>query len=284
VILYWSWRVAVFLRRLVPTAICYAVSGMAGEVIWRFFMAEEQKRATRENQARATGVSDEVKLEALGRKTYRNYARLWADFVRFPTLSPEQIRGKLITDRWPYVDEVLARGNGLIFVTLHMGNWDLAAGACAHRGYPFNVVAERFENGWIDRLVNETRQSLALNVVFEDRPLEAFRALKRNEILALLIDVPAEPGVEVNFLGGKALLPAGPARLALRSGAGVITIGFYKKGGDILYAHVPPPIIPLANGDGEAAVVALTQRMAGNFEPMITANPDQWYLFRRLWR
>ena len=283
-LLYWSWRLAVVLRRLVPTPVCYMVSGIAGEVIWRFFMPAEQKAATRRNLARATGIQDEQLLESLGRRTYRNYARLWADFVRIPTLSPEQIRGKLITDRWPYVDEILARGKGLIFVTLHMGNWDLAAGACAHRGYRFNVIAERFQNPWIDRLVNETRQALNLQVVFEDRPLEAFRALKRNEILALLLDVPGEKGVGVPFLGESAALPAGPARLALRSGAGIITLGFYKQGGDTLYAHVPPPIIPAPTGDEERDVENLTAQLAANFRPMIKANADQWYLFRDLWR
>jgi KDO2-lipid IV(A) lauroyltransferase len=284
VLLYYSWRVAVFLRRLVPTQVCYLVSALAGEVIWRFFMAEEKKSATRSNLARATGLSDPKALESLGRKTYRNYARLWADFVRFPTFSPEQIRDRLITDRWPYVDEVLARGKGLIFVTLHMGNWDLAAGACAHRGYEFNVIAERFANPWIDRLVNETRRALRLKVVFEDRPLEAFRALKRNEILALLIDIPDERGVSARLLGATAMLPAGPARLALRSGAGIIAISFYKRGGDTLYAHVAPPIIPEPGADEASDVSSLTQRLASSFEPMIKANPDQWYVFRDLWR
>lgn len=272
------------MRRLVPTPICYVFSAVAGEVIWRFFMEDEKKAATRANLARATGLSDPKALESLGRKTYRNYARLWADFVRFPTLSPQQIRGKLITERWPYVDEVLARGKGLIFVTLHMGNWDLAAGACAHRGYEFNVIAERFANRWIDRLVNETREALRLKVVFEDRPLEAFRALKRNEILALLMDVPGEQGVPTQLFGGVAILPPGPARLALRSGAGIITIGFYKRGGDTLYAHVPPPIFPVRTDDEAKDIEALTARLAANFEPMIRANPEQWYVFRDLWQ
>jgi lauroyl/myristoyl acyltransferase len=80
------------------------------------------------------------------------------------------------------------------------------------------------------------------------------------------------------------MLPAGPARLALRSGAGIIAISFYKRGGDTLYAHVAPPIIPEPGADEASDVSSLTQRLASSFEPMIKANPDQWYVFRDLWR
>lgn len=284
-LLYWSWRLAVLLRRLFPVEVCYAVSAVAGEVIWRFFMPTAQKVATRRNLARATGLPAGAKLERLARRNYRNYGRLWADFVRFPTLSPEQIRDKVVSDKWGHVEEILGRGKGLIFVTLHMGNWDLAGGGCARRGYPFYVIAERFSNRWIDRLVVETRDALGVEVVFEDRPLEAFRVLKRNQVLALLLDVPDPDGVEVEFFGEPARLPAGPARLALRSGAGIITIGFYKRPGhgDTIFCHVPPIVWPSAEGDSREAARALTQRMVDNFEPMIRANPDQWYVFRDLW-
>ncbi|MEX2238507.1 MAG: lysophospholipid acyltransferase family protein [Dehalococcoidia bacterium] len=283
-LLYWSWRVAVFLRRLFPTELCYLVSSLAGEIIWRFFMPAEQKSATKRNLARVTGLAG-ARLESLGRKNYRSYARLWADFVRFPTLTPAQIRDKVVSDKWNYVEDILGRGKGLIFVTLHMGNWDMAGGGCARRGYPFHVIAERFENRWLDRLVVETRDALGVRVVFEDRPLEAFRVLRRNEVLALLIDIPTPDGVAVSFFGETAFLPAGPARLALRSGAGIINIGFYKRRGrgDTIYCHVAPPVYPIRSGDEEADVRALTQRMADNFEPMIRANPEQWYVFRDLW-
>jgi lauroyl/myristoyl acyltransferase len=283
-LLYWSWRVAVFLRRLAPTAFCYLVSAIAGEIIWRFFMSAESKQATRRNLERVTGLSGR-RLDRLCRQNYRNYSRLWADFVRFSTYSPAQIRDRVVSEHWHYVDEVLARGKGLIFVTLHMGNWDLAGGGCAHRGYPFNVIAERFANRWIDRLVVETRRALGQKIVYEHEPLQAFRALKRNEVLGLLIDVPDAGGVAVSFFGETAYLPSGPARLALRSGAGIITIGYHKKSGhgDTIFTLVPPYIIPKPSGDEEADVRALTQKIIDNLEPMIRAHPEEWYVFRDLW-
>ncbi|MPZ22146.1 MAG: hypothetical protein GEU28_01050 [Dehalococcoidia bacterium] len=284
-LLYLSWRLAVILRRLVPTEFCYGVSAVAGEVIWRFFMSDAAKAATSDRLRRVSGIESAGRLATLGRRNYRNYARLWADFVRFPTLAPAQLRAKLVSDRWPWLHEVLDRGKGCIFVTVHMGNWDLAGGGTSRLGYPFYVIAERFANPWIDRLVVETRKALGVGVVYEDRPIEAFRVLRRNQILALMLDVPDPGGVEVSLFGEPARLPAGPARISLRSGAGIIPLVFHKKRGhaDTIFTEVAAPIYPQGTHDDAAGVRELTQRVVDSLEPMIRHHYDQWYVFRPLW-
>ncbi len=92
------------------------------------------------------------------------------------------------------IDQVMAEKRGVIFITLHFGNWDMGAAGLAAYGYPVNVIAETFPYPQMNALVQGSRRHLGMKVI----PMEKvgpgiIRALRRGEILALLIDVP-EPG------------------------------------------------------------------------------------------
>src|SRR4030065_497967 len=103
---------------------------------------------------------------------------------------------------------------GGIFITLHFGNWDMGAAGLAAYGYPVNVIAETFPYPRMNALVQGSRRHLGMKVV----PIQKvgpgiIRALRRGEILALLIDVPGPGGpVSVDFFGAPIDAPAGPAR------------------------------------------------------------------------
>jgi KDO2-lipid IV(A) lauroyltransferase len=170
---------------------------------------------------------------------------------------------------------------------MHFGNWDLGAGAAAARGYPLTVIAETFADRRLDDMVTGARRRLGMEIVkMEKTGPSLLRALKRNGLLALLIDrpVPGE-GVRVSFFGEDVEVPAGPARLALRSGAAVIPAGFARTrqnraGVTALTAFIEPPV---PTGDDETDVRALTQAIVSSHEQFIRAYPEQWYMFRPMW-
>jgi KDO2-lipid IV(A) lauroyltransferase len=224
----------------------------------------------------------------MAKRSLINYCRYLADFVRFPSLSRKEIVG-LVGGRESFdsLDRALAQGNGVIIVCMHFGNWDLGAGAAAGRGYPLAVVAETFSDPRLDSMVLTSRERLGMRVIKMERAAPSMlRILKHNGLLALLIDRPVPgQGVRVDFFGEPVEVPAGPARLALRSGAAVVPTAFARlseKGmavetlTDFTIAHEP-------TGDEEADVRQITQAIMHAHEQFIRDHPEQWYMFRELW-
>ena len=224
----------------------------------------------------------------MARHSLVNYCKYLADFIRFPSIPAgrliEEVEGQ---SRFDALSRVLERGKGAVIVCMHFGNWDLGAGAAAARGYPLTVVAETFADPRLDEMVMGARTRLGMKIVkMEKAGPSLLRALKQNGLLALLIDRPTPgDGVRVTFFGEEVEVPAGPARLALRTGAAVVPTAFAR-----IDPHRPEVTtlcdfdVPLERtGDDETDVRTLTQAIMRSHERFIRQYPDQWYMFRPMW-
>lgn len=241
-----------------------------------------------QNYRRVLRGASAGEIRRTSRRSLVNYCKYLADFVRFPAISLETMRHAVEGDEsFSALDRALERGKGAVVVCMHFGNWDLGAGAAAARGYPVTVVAESFADPRLDRMVMGARERLGMHLVrMEKAGPSLLRCLKQNGLLALLIDrpVPGE-GVKVRFFGEEVEVPAGPARLALRSGAMVVPAGFARVSphesnvttlSDFAIACAP-------TGNEERDVQALTQAIMDAHERFIREHPDQWYMFREMW-
>jgi KDO2-lipid IV(A) lauroyltransferase len=158
-----------------------------------------------------------------------------------------------------------------------MGSWDMGGSWAAARGYSVSAVAERFPGSLNDAVVG-TRQRFGLNVIPLGRP--AVRAitdaLRINGIVALLCDLEQGPGVGVRFFGRQAVVPGGPAAIAIKTGAALIPSCVYGVAPSRYHIHLDPPLyLP-----GDETKENLMQRVVGRFEDFIKEHPDQWYAFR----
>jgi KDO2-lipid IV(A) lauroyltransferase len=180
-------------------------------------------------------------------------------------------------------------GRGVLIVTMHFGIWDLGAAVLATYDYPINAIAENFSYPGMNELVHGSREQLGMKLIPRDRVGPGvFRALKRGEMLAMLIDVPAEgQEITVDFFGEPAEVSSAPARLALRTGAWVVPALVLR---DPERDTVIRPVVDIRaaryepTGDEEHDVRELTQRIVRAFEPVLRQHIDQWYVFHPLWR
>jgi KDO2-lipid IV(A) lauroyltransferase len=221
----------------------------------------------------------------LARASFANYAVYLVDFLRFTDIDGEGVRDRVEFDQWHILDEQRA-GKGIIFITLHYGLWDLGAAALVTSGYPLSVIADTFPDPRLNELVLGTRRKLGMEVVPAERMGPGIlRALRRNDVVALLIDVPQHgSGVEVEFFGDTIAVSDGPARIALRAGANVVaaTLPRVDPWRDHMTGHIEPvPFVP--SGDRECDVQALTQATMQALERLVRRHPEQWYIFRNLW-
>ena len=271
-----SYRVSARVLRAVPPGLRNAAATPAGAA-W-FWLSAGQRRAALENYAAALGrESSDREVARVARRAFQNYGRMLTDFLLMGSLTPEELLQRMTIDGLEHLDAALAKGRGAIMAVPHMGSWDMAGSYAGALGYPIAAVAERFPGSLNDAVVR-TRQRFGLHVIALGR--SAVRgiteALRANAVVALLCDLEQGPGVTVRFFGRRAVVPGGPAALALKTGAQLMPACQYATAPDRHHIHLEPPLTWSAGETKEA----LMQRVVGRFEDFIKERPDQWYAFR----
>ncbi len=245
-------------------------------------------RVARRNLSLALPELSERDRDEIVRGVYRTLGRSLLSFARFSTLRRENIAKWIRYEGFEHFEQALARGKGVLFLTAHLGNWELSALAHALYGHPMHILVRPLDNPRLDRLVTRCR-TLAGNRIIEktSSPRRIFEALAANEAVGILADQNAslEEGVFVDFFGIKACASSGLAKIALRTSAPVIP-GFAlwqpEEGRYVL--RFWPPIEMIVTGDAEADVQANTQRMHSVLEAIVRQYPDQWLWIHRRWK
>jgi KDO2-lipid IV(A) lauroyltransferase len=176
---------------------------------------------------------------------------------------------------------LVASGRGVVFALPHSGNWDHAGAWFAATGVPFTTVAERLKpESLFDRFL-AFRESLGMEVLpltgGERPPVDVLtERLADGRVLCLLADRDLTPrGVDVTFFGAATRMPAGPATLALRTGAALVPVhlAFLPDGWQVtFYDEVP-----------HTDVQTMTQVLAARFEEGIGRHPADWHMLQKLW-
>lgn len=244
----------------------------AGGAAW-YAASRQQREAALVNYSAVLGLAPhDPQVARIARRAFSNYGRMLADFVLLGSLRPHELLESVTIDGREHLDAALELGHGCIMAVPHMGSWDVGGSYAGVLGYRIAAVAERFPKS-LDEAVRATRSRFGLRVIPLARAaVRAIgEALAANSIVALLCDLPQGPGVEVQFFGMRALVPAGPAALAARHAAPVMPACVWRTGPGRYHVHLDPWL--------EAPTMqAIVQR----FEGFIRRRPDQWYAFRPL--
>lgn len=284
-IVCWLLRLLGLLVAVIPRWVTYGVAERIADLA--YLTLRGKRAALQANLARVLQSEEPRQLDPVLRRAFQNFGKYLVDFLIFPQLSRVELLRRVHFDGWPTLDRAIAEGRGLIFITAHIGNWDVGAAALAAAGYPVNVVVERLAYSPLDRLVRNTRAGLGVKLLAVERiGPSLLRSLQRGEILALLIDRPlTDGGVIVSFFGEAVRVTSGPARIALRTGARIMPGAVIRRSGrdDGFDAVVDTDFQYQATGDEERDVIALTQAMMHALERLIICYPDQWFMFRHLW-
>jgi KDO2-lipid IV(A) lauroyltransferase len=282
--LFW---IASALVRRAPLWLSYWCACRIADLVF-FAFWREKRRITIQNMRRILGpTASRASVRALARESVRNYAKYVVEFLRFPRLTHQEILEALGIDDWSRFDALLAEGRGVLFVSFHTGNWDLAGAAAGIRGYPLQVVADVIGPPALNAEIQSLRRRQGMRLIEADQPAAAARALlkalRAGEMAGMLIDVPTPDGVPVRLFGETAYLPAGPATIALRTGARVVPTAVFRRPDNRFGLVFDETFDYRPTGDRPADVRALTQAMATALERLVRRRPDQWYIFRQLW-
>jgi phosphatidylinositol dimannoside acyltransferase len=285
---YLAWRVVTALVQRLPLRVSYAIAAAVGTAT--FYAWPRGRRATVANFSHVLPNASRGRVRRVARRSIVNYCKYLVDFVRFPGMSQSELIAEAESNgAYEGLAAALEKGDGAVITCMHFGNWDLGAGAAAARGLPITAVVETFADPRLDAMVSGGRDAAGMQILKMERASPSIaRALKTGRALALLIDRPMAEGegVEVTFFGEPVTLPAGPARLALMAGAPVVAVGFARTSprSPSVKAFATFDFAPEPTGDRETDIRALAQAIMDEQEKIVRRFPEQWYMFREMWR
>jgi lauroyl/myristoyl acyltransferase len=280
-----GWR----LVRLLPERTAYRLFDRIADRSWRRRGAAVQRLEG--NLARVRPEADEAALRELSRAGMRSYLRYYCDAFRLPGWSRDRLTSTVRTVGDEPVREHLARGGSVVMFLGHMGNWDHAGAWSTLELATVTTVAERLEPEAVFEAFLGFREQLGMRIV----PLsgsEVFRSLlaalrEPGTFMPLLADRDlSHNGVEVDFFGERARMAAGPAALALATGAALHPVSITyeplgrKRHGIVITWHDRVPVPD--TGRRGAQVVAMTQACADALAGAIAEQPEDWHMLQRV--
>jgi KDO2-lipid IV(A) lauroyltransferase len=242
-------------------------------------------RRLRTNLARVVGPG--VDLDPLVARAMRSYSRYWRETFRLSRISPATVRDDTDFTGADILDKAVASGRGVVLALPHCGNWETAGVWLLQHGVPFSTVAERLRPESLYERFLAFREGLGMEVLpltGGDRPpSDVLRErLRAGRAVCLLGDRDlTKRGIDVDFFGATARMPAGPALLAATTGAALHPVGlWFTRGGWGVTVH---PEVPIAEGRLRDTVSAATQQLADTFAADIARRPYDWHMLQRLW-
>lgn len=282
ILTYFLLKIAGSLLWRVPVRVGYRLAALTG--VLGYLLACKKRRVVTSNLLHVMGRgTDKGRLERAVWGVFQNAAKNYFDLVRLPRLDLSRFDHILTIHGWHHFAEALARRRGLILVTAHLGNFDLAAQVLAARSIPLTILIEPLRPYRLNRLVTSLRASQGLTFLPVGRASlrQMVGALRRGEIVALACDRDIQRnGTWLEFFGEEARLPMGAVSLAMRTGALILPAFSVRQGDDRVAIHLEPAFDPREEGEGEEQGM---KRLISYIEKYVRRYPEQWVVFEPIW-
>jgi KDO2-lipid IV(A) lauroyltransferase len=279
-------RLGAGLIALLPIRWALALGRSLGRVARRFD-GEGRRRAERQLVERL-GVS-EAEARRLSVAVYENAGMIAAEIAQQPRLSTRLADYVALGEEDRRILQAASEpGRGVIFVTGHVGNWELLAQRVALEGFDAVTLARGAPNPFLGAWIVERRRRGGLATINRGDPRAArdmLSAMKRGALLGVLLDQDTKvPSIHVPFFGAPASTPVAAAELALRRNAPIVT-GFIRRrpdgaGHEVRLERFDAP----ESGDKAERVEAVTAALTKRIEDAIRASPAEWVWFHARWK
>ena len=222
------------------------------------------------------------------RGVFTSLGRQLAEVCLFPKYTLENVGKVVVYDGFENFERALARGKGVLFLTAHLGAWELSAFTHSLYGHPLHIVMRPLDNAYLDRLMRRYRTMHGNSTVDKDDFVRGLlSAMKAGETVGILMDTNMTPpqGVFADFFGIPACTASGLARIALRTDA-VVVPGFttWDPGLRKYRLRFDPAVKLIRTGNDDADVLANTALFTKVIEGYVRKYPDQWLWVHRRWK
>ena len=218
---------------------------------------------------------------------YEHLGREAAVMLRLSKLDAQAVVNRTVTHGWDELHDALSLGRGVILVTGHYGNWEIAAASVASRGVPIAAIVRRQGNRLVDERLQELRRNLGVETIYQGQaPTRVPRILRANGVVGIVGDQDArKSGVFTPFFDRPASTHRGPALFALRLNAPVFScIARRLPGNDVRYEIRGKRVDVARTGNLDEDVQALLTELSRRLEEEVRRAPEQYFWFHRRWK
>jgi len=281
--LIWVTRIITLFARIVPYRLGVWAGGVFGSIAY-YLLPRERNRAI----AHLTSVFGEKGGHWIRCTARRCFAHLGKSALEVMLISPRRLSGLVDIEGEENLRTALKQGKGVVFVTGHMGNWEVMAAAVAARHYSVSVIAAPIVPEQVNDTIIGLRDGLGVRTIVRGRPgasRELIRVFKENRLLGILIDQDTDvEGAFVDFMGKPAWTPTAAAAMAIKFNAPVI-FGYTRRGRHNRHTvTIEGPIDLVRTGNAEQDIITNTGLFTKKIEERIRNNPEQWVWMHRRWR
>lgn len=280
--LTWISRVIRFFASCLP----YRIGVFAGAVIGftaYYLLPRERNRALAHLSA-VFGNETPDRLRKLARACFIHLGKALLEIM---LVTPDRL-GRIAEVRGrENLLKALSLEKGVIYVTGHIGNWELMGHVVATIS-PLSVVAAPIEPEQVNEMIVGLRAGMGVRTILRGRPgasRELIRVFKENRVLGILIDQDTDvESAFVNFMGRPSWTPTAAASMALKFGAPVVFGSIERRAGNRHTITIEGPLELIRTGDDESDILANTAMFTKKIEDSILKNPEQWVWMHRRWR
>jgi KDO2-lipid IV(A) lauroyltransferase len=279
------WLIAQTLRWL-PRPVARGIG--CGIAIVFYWVHPRLRRVGMRNLELAFPEKPPAERERILKGVYRSLGRLLAEIPKFPDYKLATVDRIAVYDGLEHYIAARDRGQGVLFMTAHLGGWEIGSFVHSMHGHQLNIIVRDLDNPLLDRWIRRLRTLHGNKTHDKDEYARGLlAAMKRGETVGALMDTNMTPpqGVFVNYFGLPACTAGGIARVAMRTGASVLpaftiwdeSLGKYR-------IQFEPAIPTVCTGDDDADAITNTQNYTAAIEKAVRAHPDQWLWVHRRWK
>jgi len=233
------------------------------------------------------GRLDKKERERIVKRCYKNLVYNLADFVKNQGISAEELKKKIKIENEHYVKEALKKGEKIIFITAHYGNWELAALVIGAFFAPLTGVGRKLDSSIMNKILKKNREQFDIEMLDKKGAIKGLmKALKEGRAVGLLVDqnTAEDEGILVDFFGKKARHTPSAALLARKFDALIIPLFIKTYDFKTYTVTFYEPIKTSKSEDQKRDIFLSTQAQAAVTERVIREKPDEWFWFHRRWK
>jgi KDO2-lipid IV(A) lauroyltransferase len=282
---YWATRIgmrlAILAVKIFPRPAIYFVTDSLAMLAFYFFSAF-RTRSMKNLSLALGGTASEVQIRQIAQKTLKNFFRAFAELPIILASPTDELRDMVSVVGFEHLDTALAKGNGVILLSAHLGNFFLLGTRLALSGYPIHVLVNQPRDGRFAQLMDEYRFQVLQTTIHARPRREALRRLaqvvRRNEVAIIIADEYRKTGsgIRVPFFGRAILARRGPVTLALRTGAAVVPAYVIRNDDNKLKLVVEPELELIRSQRDKTRITQNTVRLTEWLEKTVRCYPDQW--------
>jgi len=283
-LVYWALRMVAFALNCLPLRIALAFASIIGR-IW-FLIDRKHRRRMVVDIARSLSLS-EAEAYAIAKRVHAHFGMAAIEFLRFDKMKPEELYARVEYDRDQiemYMKTIKERG--AIYITGHIGSWELAGGWTVHQGWMRGAIARPLKNPLLNQWLRQKREALGMEIWDQEGAiLRAMKIVKGKEAFAMLADQDGGgKGIIVPFFGRLASTMSMGCDLAMRCNAPMF-VGAVLREGPMRYRLVIEDMLePNPEADPKEERIRLATEMNRCLEAFIRKAPEQWIWFHHRWR